>query len=345
MYRVDPFQDQRWQVFLSEHPNASIFHSPEWLEALRRTYGYEPFVVTTSAPGRELTDGVVFCRIDSRLTGRRWVSLPFSDHCQPLVSGSEGLEHLLSPLQRDLKKENCGYIEIRPLGGDHLQGAPRFGKAKWFWFHKIDLRPALDEIVGSFHKDCVQRKIRRAEREGLTYEQGRSESLLKQFYHLLLLTRRRHHLPPHPLNWFVNLIDCLGQHVEIRVASKDGRPVASALTLRYKQVLVYKYGCSNARYNHLGGMQLLFWRSIEEAKRDGFSEFDLGRSDWDNPGLATFKDRWGGVRSVLTYWRYPAPAVGNLRPRWTVRLAKDALAHMPAGLLSVAGKLLYRHVG
>src|SRR6516164_3608011 len=200
VYRVDPFQGQRWQRFLSGHPNASIFHSPEWLQALRRTYGYEPFVLTTSAPGRELTDGVVFCRIDSRLTGRRLVSLPFSDHCQPLVGGPESLERLLSPLERDLKKEHCRYIEIRSRG-DHLQGVPRFGKAKWFWFHQIDLRPALDELMSSFHKDCVLRKIRRAEREGLTYEQGRSESLLKQFYHLLLLTRRRHGLPPHPRDW------------------------------------------------------------------------------------------------------------------------------------------------
>jgi len=138
---------------------------------------------------------------------------------------------------------------------------------------------------------------------------------------------------------------CLGEHLEIRVASKEGQPVASIVTLRYKKSLTYKYGCSDAKYNHLGGMQFLFWRAIQDAKRDGISEFDLGRSDWDNPGLAAFKHRWGGVRSVLTYWRYPAPAVGNFRPRWTVRRAKGMLAHMPDTVLSAVGKLLYKHVG
>jgi lipid II:glycine glycyltransferase (peptidoglycan interpeptide bridge formation enzyme) len=272
------------------------------------------------------------------------VSLPFSDHCEPLLDRPEALEGLLSRLECGLGKENYRYVELRPLS-DYRQGPAGFGKANWFWFHRIDLRPASDELLGSFHNDCVRRKIRRAEREGLTYEQGRSQSLLKQFYNLLLVTRRRHQLPPPPLDWFLNLTICLGEHMEIRVASKDGQPVASILTVRYKKSLVYKYGCSDARYNHLGGMQLLFWRAIQDAKRDGISELDLGRSDWDNPGLAAFKDRWGSVRSVLTYWRYPVPAVVNARPRWTVRRAKGMLAHMPVSVLSVTGKLLYRHVG
>jgi lipid II:glycine glycyltransferase (peptidoglycan interpeptide bridge formation enzyme) len=241
-------------------------------------------------------------------------------------------------------EEKLKYVEIRPAKAS-LEGMPAFGKAKGFWLHRIDLRPPMDQLFHSFHRDCVQRKVRRAEREALSYEEGRSESLLQQFYHLLLLTRRRQQLPPHPLNWFRNLVGCLGNRIKIRVASKDGRPVASILTLHYKDVLVYKYGCSDARFNQFGGMQLLFWRTIQEAKDQGVREFDLGRSDYDTPGLATFKDRWGSARSELTYWRYPAHLVENLRPRWTVRLGRQALARVPNGLLSAAGQLLYKHVG
>ena len=344
VYQIDPLEDLRWAHFVLEHPSSSVFHTPAWLGALRRTYGYGPLVLTTCPPGCDLTNGLVFCRINSRLTGHRLVSLPFSDHCEPLVEGPDDLEQLLGSWEGVLEKENWKYIEIRPVSGC-CEGRADFGKVKGFWLHKIDLGPSLDQLFRSFHRDCVQRKIGRAEREGLSYEAGRSELLLEQFYHLLLLTRRRQQLPPQPLKWFRNLVACLGDRIKIRVASKDGQPIASILTLHYKDVLVYKYGCCDALFNPLGGMQLLIWRTIQEAKDLGVREFDLGRSDHDNPGLVTFKDRWGSTRSELAYWRTPAPVVENLRPAWSMRLGRHVLAHVPDGLLSAAGQVLYKHVG
>src|SRR5947208_1395400 len=186
-YTLDPLLDPRWPEFLERHASASIFHSRGWLEALRRTYGYEPIVYTTSPPTTELANGLVFCRIDSWLTGRRLVSLPFSDHTEPLVDGEGELQYLLGCLERDRKKENWKYIEIRPLR--RLPANSRgFEKSEVFYSHRLDLRPAIDVLFRSLHKSCIQRKIRRAERDSVTYEGGRSELLLRKFYHLLLLT-------------------------------------------------------------------------------------------------------------------------------------------------------------
>lgn len=88
-------------------------------------------------------------------------------------------------------------------------------------------------------------------------EEGRSEILLDKFYDLLLLMRRQHQFPPQPRDWFRNLFACLGEQIKIGVASKDGQPIASILTLSYKGSLVYKYGCSDARFHNLGGMSFL----------------------------------------------------------------------------------------
>ena len=86
VYQFNPLKDPRWQPFVDHHPGGSIFHSADWLEALRRTYGYEPVVYTTTSPGKELSNGIVFCRIHSWVSGSRLVSLPFSDHCEPLAA-------------------------------------------------------------------------------------------------------------------------------------------------------------------------------------------------------------------------------------------------------------------
>src|ERR1017187_8862358 len=115
IYHLDPLHDPRWAPFLQEHPHASVFHTSPWLEALRRTYGYEPVAFTHAAPGAELQDAIAFCRVKSWLTGCRMVSLPFSDHCQPLLRGEESLQPWLSSLKVVAEREKWKYMEIRPL--------------------------------------------------------------------------------------------------------------------------------------------------------------------------------------------------------------------------------------
>ena len=92
-----------------------------------------------------------------------------------------------------------------------------------YHMHRLDLRPQVAEIFGRMHHSSTQRAVRRAEREGLTYETGTSDRLLASFYRLLRMTRRRHGLPPQPFAWFRNLVSCLGQRVAIHAAvNKDG---------------------------------------------------------------------------------------------------------------------------
>lgn len=291
-----------------------------------------------------MTNGIVFCRVSSWLTGRRIVSLPFSDHCEPLVDRSEELGLILAALRDQQDGKGWRYAEIRPAQSS-LGEFSGFTESRTCCLHRLDLRPALTDIFNGFHKGCVQRKIWRAEREGLTYEEGTSEPLLRKFYRLLVVTRRRQMLLPQPLAWFRNLIACMGESMKIHVVSKNGQPVASILTLSYKATLVYKYGCSDKRRSNLGGMHLLFWKAIQGAKDKGLREFDLGRSDWTNPGLVEFKDRWGAARSTLTYWRHGAIPASHWSAGWKARTAQRIFEHAPRGFLVTTGSLLYRHAG
>lgn len=347
VYQLNPVDDPRWANFVEQHPSSSIFHAPEWLSALQRTYGYEPVAYTTTPPGRDLANGLVFCRIKSWLSGPRLVSLPFSDHCQFLVDDPQIASGLIHSLKRFQHQENWKYIEFRPLlcgdSGVSLNGD--LAPSESYYWQVLDLRPDLDALFHQFHKSCVQRKIHRAEREKLRYEEGRSEALLAKFYLLLVLTRRRHGLPPQPLAWFRNLLDCLGEHVLIRVASKGDDPVASIITISHKRTLVYKYGCSDGRFNNLGGTALLFWKAIQDAKHSGAVNYDLGRSEVDNPGLIGFKENWGAVTIPLRYYRLPTERSGRRSSQWPGRVAKNIFSRMPESLLTATGRLLYRHIG
>lgn len=343
VYEIDPLSDPRWKDLTKNHPRATVFHCTAWLSSLRLVYGYEPVVLTTCPPHSDLTNGLVLCRIKSWLTGWRFVSLPFSDHCEALVSSPEQLDDMLLYLKEELGKGKWQYLEIRPVSnrpGSHIG----LETSLTYQFHRLDLGKSTQELFRAFHKDCVQRKIRRAERENLRYEEGNSDDLLQKFYGLMVETRRRQHLPPQPVAWFRGLVSAFGDDLKIRVASHGDLPVASILTLRHNRRLVYKYGGSIASLNKLGGMALLFWKTIQEAKDIGLDELDFGRSDTDNLGLITFKEHWGATRTTLRYWTYP-PRPQVPRKPWQRSLARHLVNLAPDLVLEGVGTLLYKHIG
>jgi hypothetical protein len=302
---------------------------------------------TTSSPTGELKNGLLFCQIRSWITGSRMVSLPFSDYCDPLVNSPDELNFLLDCMRAEMQHRGWKYLEFRPASGSfnpsRVEGD--FRPAKICYLHQLDLRPTLEEIFQSLLNSSAQHHIRRAERSSLVCECGTSNKLLKDFYRLLILTRRPHDLPPQPYNWFRNLVDCMGDSLEIRVAYQEKVPTDAVLTLRFRNVVYYKFGCSDRKFKELGATVLLLWRAIQDSKATGAEVFDLGRSDADNNGLIAFNDHWEEGRTEMVYWRYPAPdSFGSGEGRW-LKAAKQIFACMPHRLLAMTGKLIYRHIG
>ena len=344
-YEVDPTRDPRWGVFVEGHPKASVFHGIAWLKALRNTYGYEPVAFTTSPPAAQLNNAIVFCHVDSWITGHRLVSLPFSDHCEPLCDSSDDLGFLIHHLRSTSNERGWKHLEIRPVREGFGQVSDGFAPAGRYFSHVLDLRPDADRLFRSFDKDSVQRRIRRAERANLVEECGTSQELLDDFYRLFVITRRRHRLPPTPRAWFQNLIQEHGRSAEIRVAYADRKPISAILNFRFGKVVYYKYGCSDYAFNRLGATPWLFWRAIKAAKSSGCLEFDMGRTAENHTGLLAFKKNWVSQPRELTYWSFPRGTAAVSSDGWKMKAATRVFASMPNSMLEITGRLIYRHIG
>jgi lipid II:glycine glycyltransferase (peptidoglycan interpeptide bridge formation enzyme) len=165
------------------------------------------------------------------------------------------------------------------------------------------------------------------------------------FYGLLLRTRKRHQLFPQPRAWFRNLVECIGDKLEIRLVRKNRVPIAGILTLRHGPSVVYKYGCSDERFHNLGGIPFLFWKLVENSKASGAEKIDFGRTDLDNAGLIAFKDRLGTSRKLLTYYRYTNARKRGLANLRDSRAVRQFFSFLPDAISSAAGRVLYRHLG
>lgn len=343
---LDPLRDSRWASFVAQTAGSSVFETCEWLSALRREYAYEPIALgVADRDTRAVRSGLVLCRIETSLRQRALVSLPFSDHCSLLAASRDDRALLLAALRDEQRSGRCHSVELR-LRAPISEIEPAFSKSQSYFLHTVDLSGGLDSVAARFHKNHVLRKIRRSEREGLRCVEGHDRELLNAFYDLLVRTRRRHGLPPQPLEWFEAILSSLKQRAAIRVAYKGRMPVAAVVTLTHRGTVTYKYGASDERYHSFGGMQLLLWKTIEDASAAGFTELDMGRSATDQAGLVAFKEHWGATRETLSYFTCPKPSpIRKGLMRGTLGVVRWVLSHSPRSALVRLGRALYHHAG
>ena len=109
---LDP-SDERWLAFTTRSTAANIFHHPLWETCLADCYGYRGSVFAVLNEYSRILAGLPLMQTNSVLTGRRWVSLPFSDHCIPLYSNEAALRQLTKELVHFSNDRNNPRIELR----------------------------------------------------------------------------------------------------------------------------------------------------------------------------------------------------------------------------------------
>jgi CelD/BcsL family acetyltransferase involved in cellulose biosynthesis len=324
-----------WDASLAHRADFSIFHGSAWSRVLVETYGYSPVWQSAGAAWLPLME------VDSWLTGRRGIGLPFTDACAPLCETAEEFAPLFEQALAWGRARGWRSIELRG-GRNLLPGAPA---SVAFYSHRLDLSVGIEALYRKLDGSARQ-AVRKAERAGVTVEVRQDEPAIRDFYVLQCLTRQRHGLPPQPQRFFLNLWRrVLAQNQGMVVlASAHGRPLAGAVFLFLGGRAIYKYGASDHRQQQLRPNNLVMWTGIQWLARHGASTLDLGKTSLMHEGLRRFKRNLGALEHRLEYVKF------DLRQQAFV-VERDGVAGwhnevfrwLPIWLSREAGRLLYRH--
>ncbi len=337
---IDPLDDPRWPDLL-ERGSGSVFAHPAWLRLLQTQYGYPVTALAVSRDG-ELVAGVPLARVESRLTGRRLVSVPFSDSCPPVVcarAGDSAVADLCVALEAERLATRLS-VEVRwPLTvHDGAEVLPRF----------LHHRLALHDDAEAFERGLrsqVRRNIKKARRCGVAVASATDRAALEIFYGLHLRTRRRQGVPTQPKSFILGLASLLEQGLGfVMTARHDGRAVAAAVFLASGDTVVYKYGASDERFLDLRPNNLLFLEAITRSAEDGRRWLDFGRTDFGHDGLRSFKLGWGAEERPLAYTYFGEDGRADPPGRATKLLA-TAIRRGPPWVGRGVGAALYRHIG
>lgn len=340
-YTLLDHTDEQWLAFVASQPNANTFHDPVWINVLSHCYGYRPFVVVVTDDEGQICAGVPVLDVRSPLTGKRWISLPFTDHCMPLYRDDEALERLTQALLVLYREKKLPRLELRwnypqqPLLHHHSDCV----------LHTVRLSEDVAAVQKQFHS-MHRRNIKTAEKRGVRIEWGYEMQHIRQFYALHLQTRQRQGVPIQPWAFFEALGKMIADgHGFVLLAYKDDACLAAAVFLHAHQTLIYKYGASanNPEAMNLRPNNLIFWHAIRWGCEHGYTLFDMGKTDMGNTGLRDFKSKWGAEEIPLVYSTIAAEPPDGGHGRLSTLVAK-VIHRSPPWVGRLIGELLYKHV-
>ncbi|MCB2180240.1 GNAT family N-acetyltransferase [bacterium] len=333
--------DEKWGSYIESKDDASIFHHPAWINLIAKSYNYRPFIATRQDETGHIQAAIPFVEIKSPLTGKRWVSLSFSDHCAPLYDEQAALDELMAGLSQMYSTKKAPKIELR---WDYAQNGESWAQLEQV-LHIVELDPDPEIVRAKLHK-MHERNIKTAKVRGVEILHGTSQEFLDAFYGMHLETRSRHGVPIQPKKFFNRLrTDVLEKGLGfISLAQKDGEYIAGAVYLHYKNTLVYKYGASWVEYQKLRPNNLIFWEAIEWGCNNGYAQLDMGKTEWENEGLRNFKRGWGAEEHKLIYsvLSDAPPKNGN---GFLQTSMEKFINKSPEWVCRATGEILYRHFG
>ena len=283
---------EQWRALTSLSPQATLYHSERWIEALRLTYGFR-FRAAIVERGGIADAGVLFARVRRPFT-RWWVSLPFSDACPPLALEAAANADLLSRLGACFGNDR---FEIRGI-----TAPPEWQSAEHFLSWELDLSGSAPGLYRALETN-FRRNVAKARKSGAKIEHGSSPEMVDRFYRLHQQSRRRLGLPCQPLRFFQIVRQVFGDSIDVWLASYQEHDTAAVFLLGQGDTLYYKWSARDSNESW-GAGHLLTW-SLAEHWAGKFRRLDLGRSDIRNFGLNRFKHGLGGRSNALPYAFFP----------------------------------------
>ncbi len=341
MMTVDPLSATDWDASVAEHPRSTIFHGSAWARVLRETYGHQPFYFVRY-DGGQLAAALPVMEVSSPLTGRRGVSLPFTDFCPALEPADGKGEDLYQNAMECGRQRRWKYLECRGLDSAWEGARPSLS----YCVHKLDLRVGPQRLFQRLG-GAVRQGVRKAEREGVKIDFDSGEATMRTFFRLHCGTRRRHGLPPQPWRFFSNIQRHLLSkgHGFIATARLAKKPLAASVFFYDGHQALYKYGASDYAFQHMRPNNLIMWAAINQCAERGLATLNLGRTSLGNAGLRRFKLGFGSEEEEICYVKYQFASHQFVRDvdrveGWFNRV----FALMPLPLLRLSGAVLYPHL-
>jgi FemAB-related protein (PEP-CTERM system-associated) len=292
----DPHDEAMWDHFVLSHPQASGYHTLAWRAVIGKVFGHRTFYLMARDEGGAVQGVLPLVLTKSPMFGCFLTSMAFFNYGGVLAYRADVRLTLLAAAGQMAQDLGAAHIELRQTDPIETDWPVRSRKVSM----RLALPPDYETLLKAFPSK-LRSQIRRAQKEGMEVRLG-GEELLEDYYHVFARCMRDLGTPVYEKMFFQSIVEAFPKEARLCVVSLKGRPLASGFLYGFRGTLEIPWAASDKRFSRLAPNMLLYSAVLEFACREGFTEFDFGRSSVDS-GTYRFKQQWGAYPRQL-YWYY-----------------------------------------
>ncbi len=328
--------EKEWDEFILRATNATFYHQIGWKNVVERTYGHKPCYLIARENG-EIIGVLPLFSIESRIFGRKLVSVPFSPYGGVCAGNQEVESSLLEKAQWMAKEKNVDYLEFRCLSD--TKGGLITNDA----YFTLILKLTNDsELLWEKFSRKVRNAVRKALKSNLVAVID--NKYYKDFYRIYSKNMRDLGTPVHADSFFRNLLLEFPEQTKIAVVKYEGKIIGGIFLLYFRNTIISGWASSDKSYQWLNPNNLMYWEAIKHGCEEGYDYFDFGRSIADS-GTYHFKMPWGTELKQLYYQYYlnntkEMPDISQINPNR--RMFAKVWKKLPLSLTNIIGPSLRR---
>ncbi len=329
-----------WDQYVSGHPQASGYHLLAWRRVITQAFGHPTYYLMAVDEEGAVQGVLPLVLTKSPIFGCYLTSMAFLNYGGVLADRVDAYHALLAAAAETARQAGAGHIELRQ--GDRIE-------TDWpMRLRKVSMRLSLPpdgETLWTSYPSKLRSQIRRARKEGMKVDLGGLE-LLDDYYRVFARCMRDLGTPVYGKKFFRLIIETFPKEVRLCVVSLNGLALAAGLLYGFRDRLEIPWAAADRRYNRLAPNMLLYGSVLEFACREGFREFDFGRSSVDSRTYR-FKQQWG-ARPRQLYWYYwlgtgrNIPELNPENPRFKVAIA--LWRRLPLSVANVLGPPIVKYL-
>lgn len=334
-----PELQSQWDSYVLQHGSATHCHRWAWKTVIENAFAVSTYYLIASEGGQ--VRGVLpLAWQKSLLFGSFITSLPFLNAGGPLADSVEIEQALVSHAIEIAQETGAARLQMR-CRGEYRLDLPASS-------HKVAVVRQLSRDTEAMWKALNsnnRRKVNKATKAGMTAAAEGAGSL-DIFYEIFADNMRNLGTPVYAKSFFGEVLRAFPQDTDIIVVRLEGKPIAAAFVISFRDWVEATWMCSHWRYLPLQPNMLLYWTIMRIAGERGFNWLDFGRSTRDS-GTHKFKQLWDTTDVPLPWasWTKDGKAPSELSPaNPKYQLATRLWTKVPLSIANRIGPLLVRNL-
>ena len=339
--------ERKWQSYLQEHPQKSIYHTLKWRNLLKQEYDFKDKYLI--AIKEEKVAGILPLFEIKNLSGKKLISIPCSQFGGDLSDNIDVTKKFLQFILN--KKKEWDFDKVVIKENRKVEEKIRdFEIRNELLVCSLKTNESFELVKKNFSRN-KRRTFKKAQDGNLSWKFCESEEELRKIYNLEVDLRKKQGVPIPSYQYFKSIYQNFGNENQLKIIlTKDQKNeiLAAEFYFTYNKEALNAYSVTHKpKYNPISPITFVQWQQIKVCSEDEkIDKVVYGTTDIHEKNILQFKQKWGSqCQEISTLYHPPKSNLTSSTKQGVLyKIFRKILKIIPKPIFRFTGKYIIKYL-